>query len=105
MRHVARTSRMTTLLALATFATACGGASTDAPSSADKPALFATLPPEIQRAGVLRNGADFTYPPLEFTAGDGANFTGVDFDLAEAVSNKLGLTLQNTNSAFGTLIP
>lgn len=103
--RASRVSRVTVLLPLLALATACGGASTDAPSSADKPTLFATLPPEIQRAGVLRNGADFTYPPLEFTSGDGASFTGVDSDLAEAVSKKLGLTLQNTNSAFGTLIP
>ncbi len=94
------------LLPLLALATACGSSeSSDQSAEGEKPALFATLPPEIQRSGVLRNGADFTYPPLEFTADDGTSFTGVDFELAEAVSEKLGLKLQNTNSAFGTLIP
>ncbi len=89
---------------------ACGGSgdsgdSGDTASATDKPALFATLPVDIQRSGVLRNGADFTYPPLEMTEADGTSFTGVDYDLAEAVAEKLGVELLNTNAAFGTLIP
>ena len=103
------TKRLATMALLPTvlFAVSCGGAQTPAGSSAseDKPALFAQLPEEIQRSGVLRNGADFTYPPLEFTEPDGTTFTGVDLDLAEAVSEKLGVRLENTNAAFGTLIP
>lgn len=92
---------------LVVLTAACGGSdsSSDTASAADKPALFATLPADIQRSGVLRNGADFTYPPLEMTEGDGKSFTGVDYDLAEAVADKLGVELQNTNAAFGTLIP
>ena len=95
-----------TLLPLVLFAAACGSQDSADPSDAkDRPALFAQLPAEIQRSGVIRNGADFTYPPLEMTEGDGTDFTGVDYDLAEAVAEKLGVELQNTNAAFGTLIP
>lgn len=92
---------------LVVLTAACGGSNTsdDTTSAADKPALFATLPADIQQSGVLRNGADFTYPPLEMTMADGTTYTGVDYDLAEAVAEKLGVELENTNAAFGTLIP
>jgi polar amino acid transport system substrate-binding protein len=71
----------------------------------EKPALFASLPAEIQQSGVIRNGADFTYPPLEFVEADGKTFTGVDYDLAQAVGDKLGVRIEHSNAAFGTLIP
>ncbi|QZT64257.1 ABC transporter substrate-binding protein [Mycolicibacterium austroafricanum] len=112
MRLSFRSSRQLATLALVPtvlFAVSCGGSDTppadQSSAGEEKPALFAQLPEEIQRSGVLRNGADFTYPPLEFTASDGTTFTGVDLDLAEAVSKKLGVELENTNAAFGTLIP
>ncbi|MCW2557023.1 MAG: fliY 2 [Mycobacterium sp.] len=89
---------------------ACGaagnGSGTGGPATAgEKPALFASLPAEIQQSGVLRNGADFTYPPLEFVEADGKTFTGVDYDLAQAVGDKLGVRVEHSNAAFGTLIP
>jgi len=94
------------LLPVLLFGTACGAKDDQSGApEADKPALFATLPADIQRTGILRNGADFTYPPLEFTEADGTTYTGVDVDLANAVSERLGLKLVNTNAAFGTLIP
>lgn len=73
--------------------------------SGEKPALFASLPAEIQQSGVIRNGADFTYPPLEFVEADGKTYTGVDYDLAQAVGDKLGVRVEHSNAAFGTLIP
>jgi polar amino acid transport system substrate-binding protein len=97
-------------VALPVLATACGANGNGAEeggqeSGGNKPALFATLPPEIQQAGVIRNGADFTYPPLEFVEADGKTFTGVDYDLAQAVGEKLGVRVEHANGAFGTLIP
>jgi polar amino acid transport system substrate-binding protein len=92
------------------LATACGaagngsGGGQQAPAG-EKPALFAKLPADIQQSGVIRNGADFTYPPLEFVEADGKTYTGVDYDLAEAVGNKLGVRIEHSNAAFGTLIP
>ena len=70
-----------------------------------KPALFKKLPKDIQKSGVLRNGADFTYAPLEYTKSDGVTFTGVDYDLAQAIGKKLGVKIKHSNSDFGTLIP
>jgi polar amino acid transport system substrate-binding protein len=102
--------RAVALLGSLFLATACGvtgdgsGDGQQTPG-AEKPALFTTLPADIQRSGVLRNGADFTYPPLEFVEADGKTFTGVDYDLAEAVGDKLGVRIEHSNAAFGTLIP
>ena len=98
------------IVALPVLATACGANGNGAEeggqeAGGNKPALFATLPPEIQQAGVIRNGADFTYPPLEFVEADGKTFTGVDYDLAQAVGEKLGVRVEHANGAFGTLIP
>ena len=99
-----------TLVLVASLA-ACGatGSGSGEPDpgsgSADKPALFDELPEDIQQSGVIRNGADFTYPPMEFVADDGTTLTGVDHDLAEAVGEKLGVRIEHANSAFGSLIP
>ena len=54
---------------------------------------------------MIRDGADFTYPPLEYTAANGTTFTGVDYDLAQAIGKKLGVKMAYSNAAFGTLIP
>lgn len=90
--------------------TACGASGNGAgqgeqAADGERPALFATLPSEIQQSGVIRNGADFTYPPLEFVEADGKTFTGVDYDLAQAVGDKLGVRIEHSNGAFGTMIP
>ena len=94
---------------LAASLAACGASDTAGSSSgsdgADKPALFDELPADIQRSGVIRNGADFTYPPMEFVAEDGKTLTGVDYDIAEAIGEKLGVTIEHSNAAFGSLIP
>lgn len=92
------------------LAAGCGATGTGSQGGGDaapteRPALFATLPAEIQEAGVIRNGADFTYPPLEFVEADGRTFTGVDYDLAQALGEKLGVRVEHSNGAFGTLIP
>lgn len=98
------------LLTLPVLASGCGATGSGSDNGQQqgdgaKPALFSTLPEAIQQAGVIRNGADFTYPPLEFAKDDGKTFTGVDYDLAQAVGEKLGVRIEHANGAFGTLIP
>ena len=102
--------RIAALTVFSLLLTACGVGGTGSGDNATsgggaKPALFSKLPSEIQQSGVIRNGADFTYPPLEFVEADGKTFTGVDYDLAQAVGEKLGVKVQHSNAAFGTLIP
>ena len=80
---------------------ACGATVTDSGATAQR----GDLPAAIQQSGVLRNGADFTYPPLEYVEKDGKTFTGVDYELAEGIGEKLGVEVQHSNAAFGSLIP
>jgi polar amino acid transport system substrate-binding protein len=84
--------------------TATSNAVVTAPT-ATKPALFAELPAAIQKSGVILDGVDFTYAPLEFVKADGKTYTGIDFDLAKAVGDQLGVKIEYLNAAFGTLIP
>jgi ABC-type amino acid transport substrate-binding protein len=46
----------------------------------------------IQETGVLRVGLDPTFPPFEMA--DGVPLQGLDVDLAEAIANDLGLTVE-----------
>lgn len=91
---------------------ACGTSEAPEGSSADSPAdaseggaLAELVPEEVRTRGVLRNGADFTYPPMEYFEDDGTTFTGVDYELAEEIGKHLGLEVEHHNSDFGTMIP
>lgn len=101
-----RFSAVVAVMAAPMLLAACGGDSgAEQTPAGERPALFSSLPADIQQSGVIRNGADFTYPPLEFVEADGKTFTGVDYDLAQAVGDKLGVRIEHSNAAFGTLIP
>ncbi|MFF4420919.1 ABC transporter substrate-binding protein [Streptomyces sp. NPDC001549] len=72
-----------------------GGAKSDAP-------LFAQLPADIQRAGVIKVGTDATYAPMEFT--ENGKIVGVDPDIAEALGKQLGVKFVFTSGTFDSLI-
>ncbi|GEB50572.1 ABC transporter substrate-binding protein [Streptomyces cacaoi] len=72
-----------------------GGSGSDAP-------LFKKLPKEIQDAGVIKVGSDAAYRPMEYK--QGAEIVGLDPDLAQAMSKKLGVSFQFTNGTFDGLI-
>lgn len=60
-----------------------------------KPAEKATpkiAPPVVGKAGVLRAGVDLTYPP--FGGADKGVNAGLDVDVAAALAERLGLTLE-----------
>jgi polar amino acid transport system substrate-binding protein len=85
--------------------TACGsdGGSASGPSAgASKAPLFAKLPADIQKAGVLKVGSEVAYPPVEFI--QGGKPVGIDPDLADALSKQLGVTFKIQNTGFDTLI-
>jgi polar amino acid transport system substrate-binding protein len=93
--------------------TACGdqtGNSSDAPSSsasasgsAAKAPLFDQLPKAIQDAGVVKVGSDIAYAPVEFKDASGKT-TGIDPDLADAMSKELGVKFEFENATFDTLL-
>jgi polar amino acid transport system substrate-binding protein len=101
---------------VAALVTACGGDSGDdtaaAPSSSAAaaeveadPALTAMLPQAIQDAGTMRIGTEALYPPYEYLDEDGQTIIGLDPDLVQAVSDRLGVEFELTNTAFDGLLP
>ncbi|MEU4624822.1 transporter substrate-binding domain-containing protein [Actinoplanes sp. NPDC023801] len=62
----------------------------------------AALPEEIRDAGALVAGTDPTFEPMTFK--NGADYDGLDVDIAEAIAAKLGLTIEWRTVSFGDLL-
>lgn len=98
------------VLMISCFA-ACGGKPenpTDASSDASTEANEAT--DEVTEEGteavegaVLTMGTNAAFPPYEFVADDGS-FAGIDVEIASAVAEKLGMTLEVKDMEFDSLI-
>src|ERR1700737_2355244 len=58
-------------VAIALATAGCGSTGTTSTPPAAKPALFQKLPESIQKSGVIKNGSDFNYAPMDYTAPDG----------------------------------
>ena len=97
-------------------ATACGGGSEDpapggsasASSAAEveaDPALTAMLPQEVQDSGTLSIGTEALYPPYEYLDEDGETIIGLDPELLDALTAKLGVDYELTDTAFDGLLP
>lgn len=71
-------------------------------ADADAP-LYDQLPKKIQKAGVIKVGSDIAYAPVEFVDENGEP-AGIDPDLAEALSEVLGVDLSFRNGTFDQLI-
>ncbi|MTE23482.1 ABC transporter substrate-binding protein [Microbacterium sp. ZXX196] len=66
----------------------------------------ALVPEDVRDAGVVTVGTEAQYPPYEFVdPSDGETITGLDIDLLEAATAKLGLDYELQNVAFDTLLP
>ena len=102
------------LLALALFATACGGgggdteetesaapeATTDAATDAATAAPTEAAAPDLELVaeGTLTVCTDSPYPPMEFE--ENGEFTGFDIELMRAIAGHLGLETEVVNSGF-----
>lgn len=73
-----------------------------APLNADAAAL---LPADVKAKGVLKVATDPTYPPYELYAADNETVTGFDADLAAAIGQTLGLTVEMVPATFDTILP
>ena len=60
---------------------------------------------DIQSAGVLKVGADTTYPPFESINETTQKAEGFDVDLANYIAGKMGVTAQIITSAWDPIIP
>ena len=122
VRRRTLSSRSLPVVALTLTATAllaaCGGGNDGGDDAAAEPAggsaaaeveadpeLTAMLPQEIQDAGTLEIGTEALYPPYEFLDEDGQTIIGLDPDLVEAITARLGVDYTQTNTAFDGLLP
>jgi polar amino acid transport system substrate-binding protein len=86
---------------------AAGSSSSAAAGPAVKadPKLTAMLPQEIQDKKSMSIGTEALYPPYEYLDKDGSTIIGLDPDLVDAVSARLGVDFTLTNTAFDGLLP
>ncbi|MFC9623214.1 ABC transporter substrate-binding protein [Streptomyces sp. NPDC056930] len=110
-RRTAAKSRIAAVGAIAVagtmLLTACGDqTNSDTPKkeggSENSAPLFAKLPADIQKAGVIKVGTDATYAPMEIKQGE--KIVGVDPDIAAALGKQLGVRFEFTSGTFDTLL-
>ena len=96
--------RWATLVAAVTLAVglaACGSSSKSSSGSSNTTTaggdLFSKLPSAIQASKQLEIGSDIEYPPIEFFKEGTTEVQGVDYDLAQAMAAKLGVTVKFIN--------
>lgn len=77
--------------------TACGSDDKEDSSAPALTALGKMLPESIQKSGVIRVGSDIEYPPIEFYKEGTKEIQGVDWDIAQAMGEELGVTFRFTN--------
>lgn len=116
MQSTIRTSRSRTLALLAGAATLAllsgcsGGAPADSgdagglATGADQK-IFDMLPADIQESKTIRIGTEAMYPPYEYIGDDGVTIEGLDPDLVEAITARIGVEYTLTDTAFDGLLP
>lgn len=67
-------------------------------------AVLMVAPIAANATAPLRVGADISYPPLEFYAGHSKQVQGFDYDLAQAMSDQLGASVDFQNHDFNDLL-
>jgi len=83
-----------------------GSNSTSESGSVSKNAsIAAEVPSSIASKGTLTVAADASYAPNEFFGSDGKTVIGMDADLAKALGQVMGLSVEVTNATFDSIIP
>ena len=108
IRH--RSSVLVALVAgLALLLAACGGGNSSSGSSSGTTSgvtdLGKQLPASIQQSKQLKVGSDVAYAPVEFFKLGTQDVQGIDWDLAQAMGQKLGVTVSFANTTFDGIIP
>lgn len=89
----------------AVLVTGCAGAEAAPAVDNTENEYFQALPEAIQEAGSITVGTEAYYPPYEYIDTDGSTIVGLDIDLLDAVSERLGIDYKLENVAFDTLLP
>ena len=63
------------------------------------------LPANIREAGKINVASNVEYPPFEYYDTDNTTIIGLDKDFADAIGQKLGVTLEFSNMSFDAIIP
>lgn len=93
------------VLAGSMLLTGCGNANTAPQDDTDAPAASDEQTPDDAAAGgTLRMGTNAAFPPYEFYD-ENNEITGIDAEIAAAIAEKLGMTLEITDMEFDSLIP
>lgn len=97
---------------MAASMTACGSSAADATTAAADAATAAGAgeesketgnAPASEAGGVLIMATNAEFPPYEYH--DGGDIVGIDVEVAEAIAEKLGMTLEVEDIAFDSIIP
>lgn len=81
--------------------TACS--STTEPAAAPSGEASVTAPADLVSSGTLTYGVAATFPPFEYK--DGADLTGFDVEMAQALAGEMGLSASPSDMDFDGLIP
>lgn len=95
---------MRRLAALAFSATLLAAAAGPAKSAPPSPAAPSSRLDEIVSRGVLRVGSTGDYKPFSYRPGAGADFVGLDIDLAADLARSLGVKLDVVPTSWPTLM-
>jgi polar amino acid transport system substrate-binding protein len=95
--------------ALALLLAACGGNNnnkgTSSGSGGGLTDLGKKLPSSIQQSKEIKVGSDIAYAPVEFYKEGTQEVQGIDWDLAQAMGQKLGVKFTFANTTFDGIIP
>ncbi|MGN1008554.1 MAG: transporter substrate-binding domain-containing protein, partial [Butyricicoccus sp.] len=83
--------------------TACGG-SKDTPAASSGAASSDAAASQTASSDTLVMGTNAAFPPYEFVD-DNNEIAGIDAEIAQAIADKLGMTLEIKDMAFDSLIP
>lgn len=108
------TAGLAALALSAVLLAGCAGGATTTPET-EAPApdtevsaddeLHAMLPADVQESGSVVVGTEAGYAPYEYMDTDGSTIIGLDIDLLDAVTARLGIEYTLENVAFDTLLP
>ena len=80
-----------------------GGGTTK--SDTQSTSLTKQLPDDIQKRGSIRVASNVEYPPFEYYDTDNTTIVGLDKDIADELSKRLGVALEFNNMSFDAIIP
>lgn len=97
-------------IALALSACSAAAPTTSEPTSAANAvqadqALFDKLPDAIKSSKSITVGTEALYPPYEYLDTDGTTVIGLDIELLDAATKRLGISYNLVNTSFDGLLP